>query len=112
MATTIEKFVFEMTNPYADSDEGEGGASGGATPFNGGIVQDFQMNADSRVVYTKINNAGHPAFYAIIDDSQPIVTRRFAAFPSRVALPPNWVYIGSNCDGKATFHIGEVIVTN
>lgn len=109
MATTIEKFVFEMNNPYSD-DEGESSSS--ASSFGGGIVQDFQMNADSRVVYVKINNQGHPAFYAMIDDSAPLVTRRFSAFPSRVALPPNWVFIGSSCDGKSTFHVGEVIVAN
>lgn len=92
MATTIEKFVFEASE--------------------NGSEQDFTMPADARVVYTKINNKGDAAFYAIIDDSQPMVTRRFAVYHSRCPLPPNWVYVGTNCNGQSTYHVGEVIVTN
>ena len=116
MATTIEKFVFECKNPFAESDDDENDNEGASETkpvgLAGGIVQDFTLPADARIVYVKINNHGHPAFYAMVDDSQPMVTRRFAAFPSRTELPPNFVYVGTSCDGRATFHVGEVITTN
>lgn len=114
MATKIEKFVFEMSapkNPYDESDESDD-ENEGASYTDGGIVQDFPMNADSRVLYVKINSAGYPAFYAMVDDNAPLVTRRFAAYPSRVSLPPNWVHVGSSCNGHATYHVGEVLVSN
>lgn len=111
MPTTIEKFVFEVKNPYDDCDDAPQ-APPDMGGMLGGVVQDFPLNADSRIVHVKITNAGAPAFYAMVDDAVPMVTRRMAAFPSRCALPPNWVYVGTACNGRSTFHIGEVIVTN
>lgn len=118
MATTIEKFVFESKNPLAallwgvtsqTENEGESKVPAGLV---GGMVQDFMLPADARVVHVKVNNRGCPAFYAVVDDSLPTVARRMAAFPSRTPLPPNFVYVGTSCDGCVTFHIGEVIVTD
>ena len=135
MPTTVEKFVFEMhsgalnpSSPVApvdpdgvepDEDELEDDEDDEpeepSVEEQGGVepnIFDFKMNADSKVVLTKINNAGRPAIYAIVDDSAPLVTRRFQVFNSREPLPPSWVHVGSYCNGQATIHVGELIVVD
>jgi hypothetical protein len=106
MPTTIEKFVFEAPSFSAPNnafdDEYEAPESTN--------VSEFQMNSDSKICHVKINNAGAPALYAIVDSDAPIVARRFSYFKTGEALPPNWAHIGTYCNGRATVHIGEVII--
>lgn len=77
-----------------------------------GTAQDFTMGHDARVVLVKINRAGDPAVYVLEDNASEQVTRRFAAFSTGAELPPNFVHVGSACDGASTFHVGELVTTN
>lgn len=74
-----------------------------------GFSAEIKMPAESEVLTLQIQNQ-NPVMWVEVDDTKPLVTRRFKVIGTGQEVPRNSWYVNTFQDGPWVWHVFEVLV--